>query len=447
MGACRRANRLDGGRVDRVLTRYGGAFRADSVFHARQSLGRVGEHGVGFDDLEENLGLSRTYQIELADIERTLDAIQALRELEAVEAVAVETLASAPLEYAAPWAVPMAAGRGGPGLAREPHERIHAAQALEMEPGDEGVTVAVVDTGVSLGHPEVQTCCKAGYSTVDLGMGRVAADIMLVGDSRGPDFNCIDRVGHGSHVAGVIGARGYHLPRGVAGQALILPLRVLAAAVSQGRRKLMGLGALPNIDAGLKVAVDLGAAVINMSFGTAEADLDPGAPRPHASIIRYAHNYGCVLISAAGNSGKLERYYPAALPEVIAVGSVDRAGHRSHFSTYGPHLAICAPGEDIVSIGIRGYRVSSGTSHAAPFVSGVAALLVSRARRAGRRLNGDEVRRLLVESAAPLGPGGYSSETGYGLLDAAAALRALDRALDSTHMRAPPGQPKEADGP
>src|SRR5215510_3975162 len=125
-----------------------------------------------------------------------------------------------------------------------------------------------------------------------------------------------------------------------------------------------------------------------MSFGTPESNLNHDDPRPHARVIRYAARFGCVLIAAVGNSGLEEKFYPAALPEVIAVGSVDEQGRRSAFSTYGAHVAICAPGERIISTGRRGYLVSSGTSHAAPFVTGVAALLVSRARRSRRELNG-----------------------------------------------------------
>jgi subtilisin family serine protease len=187
----------------------------------------------------------------------------------------------------------------------------------------------------------------------------------------------------------------------------------------------VGVGALPDISSGLKVAIDLGARVLNLSFGTAESDVDPHGPLPHASVVEYAERNGCVLIAASGNSGRAERYYPAALPQVIAVGSVDSAGARSHFSTYGDHVALCAPGEHIVSSGITGLREGSGTSYAAPFVTGAAALLVARARRRGRDLRSDDVRRLLVDSAAPL-PGGRSPETGAGLLDAAAALRRLD---------------------
>jgi subtilisin family serine protease len=139
-----------------------------------------------------------------------------------------------------------------------------------------------------------------------------------------------------------------------------------------------------------------------------------------------------------GNSGQQEQYYPAAFPEVIAVGSVDADGHRSQFSTTGEHIALSAPGEHIVSTGRHGYEAGSGTSYATPFVTGAAALLLARARRHNRKLNGTEVRKLLMESARPLSGAGRGPATGGGLLQVASALRALDAALDST---APPGSP------
>jgi subtilisin family serine protease len=265
-------------------------------------------------------------------------------------------------------------------------------------------------------------------------MGAASDQVARVGDSRGLDFNPSDEVNHGSHVAGIIGAQGWRIPRGVGGRCLILPIRVLAAAVIAERRKRSGVGALSDINAGLKVCVDLGAKVINMSFGTSDSNLHPDDPRPHARVIRYAARYGCVMIAASGNSGLEERYYPAAHPEVIAVGSVDEWGQRSAFSTYGPHISICAPGERIISAGRRGYLASSGTSHAAPFVAGVAALLVSRARRSRRELDGAEVKRLLIESATPL-QGGFNKHTGSGLLNALAALRRLERLLVGDQFR------------
>jgi subtilisin family serine protease len=430
MGACRPVSRLDGGPVDGVLRRLGGGFQAVSVYPARRSLGRIGQHHVGFDQIEEEFGLSRTYKIEIADTHRGQDVVAALRDQLQVEAAVVQCLSTIPFSAA------LARDREPTRkLTRQdawaPHERIHAAEARSIEPGDERVTVGVVDTGVALGSPELQRKLLAGYDTVDLGMGQVNEQLKLVGDSHGHDFNPLDEVGHGSHVAGVIGAHGFNLPEGVGGRSLILPMRVLAAARAADGKKRIGVGALSDINAGMKCCVDLGAKLINMSFGTPASALNADDPLPHGRVVRYAAHYGCVLVAAAGNSGIEEEYYPAALPEVIAIGSVDRHGKRSRFSTFGKHLALCAPGEQIISVGRRGYAVSSGTSHAAPFVCGVAALLVSCARRAGRELNGSDVRRLLIESASPLSGNSFNPETGYGFLNALGALRRLGQTLTS----------------
>jgi subtilisin family serine protease len=285
-----------------------------------------------------------------------------------------------------------------------------------------------VDTGIVVGHPEFQRKCLAGYDTVDLGMGKLASGMRLVGDSRGHDYNPYDDVGHGCLVAGVIGAQGWKIPRGAGGRTLILAVRVLAAAMGETPKR-VGVGALADIDCGIKIAVDLGASVINMSFGTPASSLDGAGETPHKRVIRYASDRGCVLIAAAGNSGVREQYYPAALPEVIAVASVDRSGERSRFSTWGDHICISAPGERIISAGRRGYASNSGTSFASPFVSGVASLLVSRARRRGKHIPAAVLRSVLVDSASPLGGGGFHPETGQGLLNAAAAIRLLDRRL------------------
>jgi subtilisin family serine protease len=241
--------------------------------------------------------------------------------------------------------------------------------------------------------------------------------MVLVGDSRGADFTPEDGVGHGSHVSGIIGAHGWEIPPGVAGRSQLLPVRVLAAAHSVGSIGLVGVGANPDIAQGIKVAVDLGANVINMSFGTPEEDTDPGAPLPHQAVIRYAAAQGAFLVAAAGNDGARTRFYPAAHPEVLAVGSVDAADRRSAFSTYGDHVHMYAPGERIVSIGRSGYRLSSGTSHAAPFVSGAAALVLARTRRLGRDLSSGDLRSVLMESAVPM-----TGDAGSRRLDLAAAL-------------------------
>ena len=427
-GAARHVNWIDRGPLDRVVWRYGGGSRVAGVFHARKSLGRPGQHHVDFDEVEERFGLSRTYKLQIAMPEGTADVVNALRDLAGVESVAEQTLAIAPMAAGpAPAPVPAVDLR----RAWEPHERIHAATARTLEPGDERVTVAIVDTGIIVGHPEFQRKCLAGYDTVDIGIGRLNPQMRLVGDSRGWDYNPHDDVGHGCHVSGIIGAHGWTIPPGVAGRSLLLAIRVLAAVVGESSPRRTGVGCLADIDAGMKVAVDLGGRVLNMSYGTPQSSVDKDAPLPHRRVVDYAMHHGCILVAAAGNSGISEKYYPAALPEVIAVGSVDSGGVRSRFSTFGDHVALCAPGENIVSTSRNGYAVNSGTSFASPFVAGVAALLVSRANRHKHRLTGPEVKQILIRSAAPLGGGGFHPETGNGFLDARAALRELDVFLGS----------------
>jgi subtilisin family serine protease len=421
-GAGRPTSRLDGGRIDAALSRYGGGARIETVYHARRSLGRYGEHHAGFDDREEALGMSRSYRVQLADAGADESVVAALRELAAVESAGVQLLVHTE-------DVRHEATLPDPALARRPHSQVRAPEALALEPGDERVTTAVVDTGIVVGHPEFQRKCLAGYDTVDIGMGRVGDKLKLLGDSRGLDFNPYDDVGHGCHVAGILGAQGWHLPRGVGGRTLILAVRVLAGALDERRNKRVGVGCQPDIDSGMKVAVDLGADVINMSFGTPASSLDAAASPPHSAVVAYAAGMGCTLVAAAGNSGLDEVIYPAALPEVICCGSVDAHGRRSAFSTQGAHLTLAAPGERILSCGQQGYQLSSGTSFAAPFVAGVASLMKARARRAGRTLDGARTKSLLIEGCRPLGPGGFSRGTGHGQLDALAALQALDRWL------------------
>lgn len=436
-GAARPAPSLDGnGPIDRAAG-GSGAFRATAVFHARRAIGRIGARASAYDDDEEELGLARTYRVEVGEPQGVDRLVARLRDLDVVEVAVSECFATAPATL---WATSMARRAPTRDDVEAPRRQVRADVAAAMEEGDERVTVAVVDTGVSLGHPEFQRKLLSGYDAVELGLGRLNATTKLIGDSHGSDFSASDDVGHGSHVAGIIGAQGWQVPRGVAGRSLLLPIRVLAGAQSEGDSTITGVGAIGDIDAGLKIACDLGADVINMSFGTPESALDPEGPPPHRAVIEYASRRGCVLVAAIGNSGRRERYFPAASPHVLAVGSVDESGHRSDFSTYGDHVALSAPGEEIVSVGRRGYRLSTGTSHAAPFVSGAAALLLARARRRGQPIDARRVGEILTSTAQP--SPSPADEAGAGVLDVAGAIRALDRD-DTTSTDVEPTPPHE----
>ncbi len=297
-----------------------------------------------------------------------------------------------------------------------------------MEAGSIDVPVGVIDTGVALEHTEFEGRLHTGIDTVDLGMGRVGDGVFLVGDSLGRDFCARDETGHGSHCAGIIAARGLGTPPGLAGASPIIPVRALAAAQMQ-HGDLVGVGGLSDIDCAIKAACDLGAKVLNMSFGTPDAALDPDAPPPHADSVAYAAARGTIPVAAMGNSGRREAFYPAALPQTIAVGSIAFDGRHSAFSTTGPHCALAAPGEGIHSTALDGYGESTGTSHAAPFVAATAALLAARARRRGIDLTPAEAEEILTLSARPDG-GNDPEQTGHGVLDAPAALRLLDRRMD-----------------
>jgi subtilisin family serine protease len=181
------------------------------------------------------------------------------------------------------------------------------------------------------------------------------------------------------------------------------------------------------------VAVDLMARVINMSFGTPASAIAPGEPLPHTDVVRYALDSGCVLVAASGNSGIEERYTPACLDGVIAVGACDDRGTACSFSTRGTHVQLAAPGESIMTAGLDVDRPATGTSFAAPFVAGAGALLVSLALRRSALLTPERAASVLRQSARAW-RGTPPRGSGVGILDARAALEILDR--DITHAGA-----------
>jgi subtilisin family serine protease len=162
-----------------------------------------------------------------------------------------------------------------------------------------------------------------------------------------------------------------------------------------------------------------------MSFGTDDSALPPGGPKPHADVVAYALDRGCILVAASGNNGAETRYWPAAYPGVIAVGSVNADARASAFSTRGGHVALCAPGERVLTLGLSGYQFATGTSFAAPFVAATAALMVARAQRRATPLDSTLTRKLMVESAMPF-RGPAPDGCGAGILNAYAALQVLD---------------------
>ncbi len=205
------------------------------------------------------------------------------------------------------------------------------------------VTVAVIDSGVCAAHPDLAGRLLPGHDYVE------------------NDDTPQDSYGHGCAVTGVIAANddnGIGIA-GVAPNAMILPLRVLDS---------QGLGSYSNVAAAIVAATDAGAQIINLSLGGS-------APSSVLeSAVNYADAHGVTIVAAAGNTGG-DLLYPAAYAPVVAVGSVDQDLSLSSFSSRGPGLDLLAPGRDILSTSVDdGYTTLSGTSFAAPYVSGVAAL-------------------------------------------------------------------------
>lgn len=418
------AEYIDGGMIDRLLRHHGHAFRAVRLHSARtRRVERPVPGARRFDDIEQISGVARVLRIEVSDHTRVPALMEALSELPMVERVSIDHLCQAPFDSA------QAVTSDAPAATdpRWSRELIRLPQALAYEPGDPAVVIGLADTGVATTHAELQQRLRAGFGSVNLDPTLVGG-LTLIGDFRRFDERPQDEVGHGTGCAGILVARGRNMPIGGAGACGLTPVRVLGAALGPGEKRI-GVGALDNIDAGMKRLIDLGVKVINMSFGTPESVLSADAPRPHEEVVRYALARGVILIAASGNSGLTEKFYPAAHAGVIAIGAVDSGLRPAAFSTRGSHVALCAPGRDIFTCNLQGYQTATGTSFAAPFAAGICGLLAARAQRRAWPLSGEEARRILTDSARSFASAGVEG-CGHGVLDAIAALRRLDAYID-----------------
>jgi subtilisin family serine protease len=254
-----------------------------------------------------------------------------------------------------------------------------------------GQTVAVVDTGVDQNHP-------------DLGATRVR-DGMTFGDY-GPATDDTSDIGHGTRVAGIIAAATNNTT-GVAGAApaaQILPVRVLDN---------LGRGFAADVAEGVLWAVDNNATVINLSLGGSSS-----SDAMHLAV-HYAVQHNVPVISSSGNNGRCGApSYPAAFPEVLAVGATGPDGQWASFSTTGPHVDLAAPGEQIWStFNNNDYNSTSGTSFSAPYVAAAAAIVRARHPEFGAI----DVFVRLTSTAADLGTPGWDPFFGSGLVNVGAA--------------------------
>lgn len=263
--------------------------------------------------------------------------------------------------------------------------KLKLPQAHALANGD-NVLVAVIDSGIDGAHPELAGSIADSFDTLTTPMKPHA---------------------HGTGIAGLIAAHGRLL--GAAPGARILAIRAFDPNAKGAE------GSTFNILKGLDWAAEKGARIINMSFAGPN---DPAIQRSLAAAARK----NIVLIAAAGNAGaKSPPLYPAADANVIAVAATDAEDKLFEASNRGNHIAIAAPGANImVAIPDGGYEVSSGTSYSAAEVSGIAALMLQRKPDTTPA----KLRSILLMTAKDLGPKGRDVMFGAGLADAYGALTA-----------------------
>jgi thermitase len=371
--------------------------------------------GKDWEGAELTHGLNRVYRLILQfDTPIPEQLIQQISRLPFVEDVRIGEVACASLPKLMPSQLSISTDLRS-------RSSIYLDEAHQFTKGEASITVAVLDTGITLTHPELQHALLPGEDFVDIidGAGK------FIGDYLGYDDIPDDEVGHGTHVAGIIAGKGLMMPSGVVPNCKILPVRVLGAMERNGKR--VGAGLVDNINTGIKWAIDFGADVINMSLGIRHS----GGGLPHEEIVNYAKQKGVTIVAASGNDGQEELYYPGALPYVIAVGAVDEIGNMANFSTYGKQVSFVAPGTNIYSSYLRNdYAFSSGTSHASPFVAGAVAMLKSYTFKKRKiKLSDNQIKYILKHTSDKIDTQFKHRKAGFGKLNLLDALRLLDYKL------------------
>jgi membrane-anchored mycosin MYCP len=293
---------------------------------------------------------------------------------------------------------------GRTGAAAPYEDRLYDLARLAPLADGSGVRVAVVDSGVDPGHPQLR--------------GRVAAGRDYL---RGNPDGRQDCVGHGTAVASIIAARpaGGVAFHGLAPGATIVPVRISEQEEIAGRA--VGVrGSSADFARAIDWAADPAggdAQVINLSLATTRDD-----PRVRRAVRR-AVARGVVVVAAVGNDGEPARGnptpYPAAYPDVIGVGAIGADGSRAPYSQHGAYVDVMAAGDRVtVAAPPAGHTRAAGTSYAAPFVAATAALL----RQRFPTLSPAQVARRIIATADPAPGGRRSDGYGYGLLNPYRAL-------------------------
>ncbi|MFJ2868595.1 type VII secretion-associated serine protease mycosin [Kitasatospora sp. NPDC087314] len=281
-----------------------------------------------------------------------------------------------------------------------------------------GVTVAVIDTGVDDQNPQLAGKVVEGPSLL---VNRETKE-------RIPGTSKDDPVGHGTKVAGIIAARRYDRTGfvGLAPDAMILSIR---------QNDSDGNGDVSTLVQAINEAIRAQAKVINISQDVRGAGTAGfGGYQELKAAVQAAEDNGIVVVASTGNDGKEGDTYPGAFPTVLAVGASDRNNERAPFSQYGSFVKVAAPGVDMLSTVPRGGQcVDNGTSFSAPYVSGLAALLV------GAHPNWKPAQvRAWIEQTAQRTRRDPDQFIGWGVVD---PVKAVTKAPESAPFTATPDAP------
>lgn len=290
-------------------------------------------------------------------------------------------------------------------------------QAWDITRGQNSTLIAIVDTGEDSGHPEFSGRRQNGWDYY-----------RNDGDTTDEIPPGVHGFSHGTHVAGIIAA-GMNNDTGIVGvcpSCQIVHYRACGEYWDIEKEEMASSCPWAAVSQSIRHATDAGARVINLSLGGEVGGIELEA------AIDYALAHGTVVVAATGNNGGEYQYYPAAYSGrgLIAVGSTDMTDTRSNFSNFGPHVSVTAPGSYILNSVIRNsgswtsllgtdYDSMTGTSMAAPMVSGLAGLILSEYPH----LTAWQVKAVIEQSADDKGPSGFDIQYGHGRIHAQRALQ------------------------
>ncbi len=354
--------------------------------------------------------LETNKNINLSEIEHSLSKNTELLSVEKLTEFQTHEIIPNDIEYINQWGL----------------EKAKFHLAWEHEVGNNDIKIGLVDTGIDYLHEDLQNCIDYNYGEfgIDINGNNKESNGIdddnngFIDDYLGWNFvdnslngsNPTDDQGHGTSVAGVIGASSNN---GIGITGINWNSKIIIAKAFNK----YGYGKEEDVSAALLYSFIRGARIINMSFGDVSYSI------LFKDVIDFLINNNVLLVASAGNSGSDNPHYPSAFPFVISVGASDINDNLSSFSNFGNTIDLLAPGSEILTTSIQDdvkYNLVSGTSIAAPFVTGLASLLLSRKNN----LSINDLTQILKTTADDLYSEGFDYYSGSGRINALKAVLA-----------------------